>query len=125
MPPSAVCLRTDRVTGATVPLRPVGGGRPRSLDATPSLACGAVAVKGILALDTARFGYAAVVIARLLDRVVVAHQRVRDAEAKTSDARAALAEAIEKAHEDGFSLEKIGNVLGVSRQRVAQLKDRH
>ena len=59
---------------------------------------------------------------RLINRVVVAQQRVRDAEAKAAEARVALADAIEKANAGGFSLDLIGKTLGVSRQRVAQLK---
>jgi len=60
-------------------------------------------------------------VEKALLRVVQARQRVLAADAATSKARADLRQAIRDAREAGFSLERIGEALGVTRQRVAQL----
>jgi hypothetical protein len=62
---------------------------------------------------------------RAVERQIIrAQERVWEAEAKAAEARRALARAIDEANAAGASMDSIGRWLGVSRQRVAQLKQR-
>lgn len=57
------------------------------------------------------------------ERLLAADARVTAAEAELKAARAARGEEIAKALEDdGWSLTRIGDVLGITRQRVGQLR---
>ena len=58
---------------------------------------------------------------RPLAKVVQARQKVDRALADADRARAEFRRAIEEARDAGYSLERIGQALGVTRQRVAQL----
>ena len=63
-------------------------------------------------------------LADLLQAVTDAAASIRQRENDLEQARLDLATAINRAHEAGASFELIGRLLGVSRQRVAQLADR-
>lgn len=63
-------------------------------------------------------------LADLLQAVTDAAEAVRARERDTEQARLDLAAAIKRAHGAGASFELIGRLLGVSRQRVAQLAER-
>jgi DNA-directed RNA polymerase specialized sigma24 family protein len=60
-----------------------------------------------------------------LANVVQARRRIelarQEARAIVAQAEADFRQAIEDAREEGYSLERIGEALGVTRQRVAQL----
>jgi DNA-directed RNA polymerase specialized sigma24 family protein len=57
----------------------------------------------------------------LLERVRKAAAKADAAEASRQEAREQLRQAVVEAHEGGHSYTAIGRVLGVSRQRVAEL----
>ena len=57
----------------------------------------------------------------LLERVRKAAEKAEAAEASRQEAREQLRQAVVEAHEGGHSYTAIGRVLGVSRQRVAEL----
>ena len=57
----------------------------------------------------------------LLERVRKAAEKAEAAEASRQEAREQLRQAVVAAHEGGHSYTAIGRVLGVSRQRVAEL----
>jgi hypothetical protein len=61
---------------------------------------------------------------RLLEQITQALEAVRAREVDLDRARRELREAIQAAHEAGASYELIGRLIGVSRQRVAQLAER-
>lgn len=63
-------------------------------------------------------------LADLLQAVTDAAEAVRARERDTEQARVDLAAAINRARSAGASYELIGRLLGVSRQRVAQLAER-
>lgn len=58
---------------------------------------------------------------KALDRVVVANDAMRDAEAKRAKQARKRAKAIEEARSHGLSLDAIAERLGVSRERVRQM----
>jgi DNA-directed RNA polymerase specialized sigma24 family protein len=60
----------------------------------------------------------------LLRQVVRARERIGEREASVMEARRELREALIAAHEGGWSYAAIGRVLGISRQRVAELISR-
>jgi DNA-directed RNA polymerase specialized sigma24 family protein len=57
----------------------------------------------------------------LLERVRKAAETAAAAEASRQDAREELRRVVVEAHQGGHSYAAIGRVLGVSRQRVAEL----
>ena len=57
----------------------------------------------------------------LLRQVARASERVKKADASLIGARQELREAIRAAHTGGWSYARIASVLGISRQRVAEL----
>lgn len=61
---------------------------------------------------------------KLFEAITEALERVRGREADLEEARLDLGEAIHRAHEAGASFELIGRLIGVSRQRAAQLAER-
>ncbi len=63
-------------------------------------------------------------LADLLQAVTDAASAIRQREHDLEQARIDLSEAINRAHAAGASFELIGRLLGVSRQRVAQLAER-
>jgi predicted metal-dependent hydrolase len=58
-------------------------------------------------------------ITALLERVTQAYEAVHAREADLATARAELAEAVRAANAAGASLELLGRLLGLSRQRVS------
>ncbi len=63
-------------------------------------------------------------LADFLQAVTDAAAAIRQREQDVDAARLELAAAINRAHAAGASFELIGRLLGVSRQRVAQLAER-
>ncbi len=63
-------------------------------------------------------------LADLLQAVTDAAAVIRQREQDVERARVELAAAINRAHDAGASFELLGRLLGVSRQRVAQLRER-
>jgi DNA-directed RNA polymerase sigma subunit (sigma70/sigma32) len=61
--------------------------------------------------------------AKALARLQKASQRVRQAESGLASARLELRVAIVASYEAGASMTAIGEVLGITRQRVKQLLD--
>lgn len=59
--------------------------------------------------------------AQALRRVVEAHQRVVRAEDELDDARRAQREALHAARREGVTLAELAEVVGVTRQRIAQI----
>lgn len=63
-------------------------------------------------------------LANLLTACTEAQEELRNAEVALDVARHRLSEAVRQAHEAGASLTLLGKLLGLSRQRVAQLVER-
>ncbi len=61
---------------------------------------------------------------RLLSEAAEAAERLRAAEASYDETRDEFRQAIERAHDAGATLTLIGQVVGLSRQRVAQLLEK-
>ena len=63
-------------------------------------------------------------LADLLSACTEAQEALRGAEASVEQARSRLTESVRNAHDAGASLTQLGKLLGLSRQRVAQLIER-
>jgi DNA-directed RNA polymerase specialized sigma24 family protein len=59
--------------------------------------------------------------AERLDEVQEAHVKLDAAEAQLEEAREQFREALRAAYESGATYQEIGDLLGLSRQRIAQL----
>jgi hypothetical protein len=60
-------------------------------------------------------------ITSLLAAVTETDKRVRDTEADLDQARADFREALRKAHDAGASYALLGNLVGLSRQRIGHI----